>query len=93
MFSLLVSALENNYAIPLAALIISLTAFIFGVVRSHSSTLNSIEQAMSDRIEDLTKQLDDAKVEIRELNRRCQYLEGRNTQLMSKLLKLENGHD
>ncbi len=89
------AAAGTSYAIPLAALIVSAAALIYGVTRGRVSTLSSIEQAMSDRIEDLLRQLTEAKEEMRDCARRCKRLEQRNTELMARLLKLEhtNGDD
>jgi hypothetical protein len=86
--------------IALAAIILSAAGLIYGFRGGRVSTLAQIEEAMSDRIDDLVHQLEEAKAETREMRgelaecaKRCSGLEKARTDLLLRLARMKNGDD
>lgn len=55
---------------PVAAICISALSFLYTLSRGRVSTLSSIEQAQSNRIEDLCRQVDSLEDDLRDCERR-----------------------
>ncbi len=85
-------AAQADYAIPLAAFIVSAAALVYGVFGTRQSSSSSLEQAMADRITDLTNQVMLLREENKECARRTAQLERENLVMLRQLAKLENGH-
>ncbi len=92
MINAVLAAVAGDWSIPLAAVILSAAGLgygIFGTGRRDASS--SLEQAMSDRITDLTNQVAALRDDNKECARRCRDLERENLGMLRKLAKMENG--
>lgn len=80
-----------------AAIVIAMAGFIYtvynGVRQDRRSGMGQIEGALNDRINDLVRQVQEAKEEARECANQRKVLERENLKLMREIFKLENGHD
>ncbi len=85
-------AAQSDYAIPLSAFIVSAAALVYGVFGTRQSANNSLEQAMADRITDLTNQVMLLRDENKNCAQRCRDLESQNITMLRRLAKMENGH-
>lgn len=99
-------AATTDYAIPLAAFIVSCAAIGMTFLSQRTSRMGSLEQAMADRIDDLVRQLGEANDKIARLiadnkeirtelvgcSRNCETLRQENYKLLRKIEGLENGH-
>ncbi len=90
--NVLLAAAQSDYAVPLAAFIVSAAALIYGVFGTRQSASSSLEQAMADRITDLTNQVMLLREENKDCARRTAMLERENLNMLRKLAKMENGH-
>lgn len=81
----------GNWAIPLGALILSAAALAYSTLNFKRTGKSSFEQAMSDRITQLTAELQQVRADYLECGRRCKRLEDENYKLMRRLMRLENG--
>lgn len=87
-----VLAVSSDYAIPLAAFIVSAVGFAYGVWGSGRwSRMSGLEEAMAHRIDDLTGQIKELREQNRDCARRCRDLESENLAMLRKLAKMENG--
>lgn len=82
-----------DYSIPLAAFIVSAAALVYGVFGTgRFNRLSTMEQALNDRVADLTQQVNGLREENKECARRCRDLERENIELLRKVARMENGH-
>jgi hypothetical protein len=91
--ALLLALSSSDFAIPLGALILSAAALIYGVMGGRSETMTGIERALNDRITDLSHQVSELKIELRECASQRAAVERENVELMRQVFKLKNGGD
>ena len=87
-----VLAAAGDYSIPLAAFIVSAAGLAYGIFGAGRwNRMSSLEQAMNNRIEDLIRQLDDARGQLHDCASRCAKLEKENWKLARRISGLESG--
>ena len=79
----------GTYALPGAALIVSMVAVALSAYMGSRSTSGS---AQANRLSDLKDQVDELEEQLKECARDRHRLERQNLSLMQRILKLENGN-
>ena len=79
------------YAVPLAALIVSVAALVYGAMGGRRSTMSSIETSLNNRLTDLVRQVDELKEELHDCTKQRAALERENIALMRQVMNLKNG--
>ena len=87
----LVLADASLYAVPLAALIVSMCALVYGAMGGRRATMTGIEASLNNRLTDLVRQVDELKEELHECTRQRAALERENIVLMRQVMNLKNG--
>ena len=83
----------SEYAIPLAALIVSIAVTVYSVFGGGRwNKLTSFEEIQAERIKDLVGQLDKLREDNKDCARRCRDLERENLLMLRKLARIENGN-
>lgn len=86
-------ASSTDYTLPLAVLILSAVSLAYGIFGSGRwNRMSTFEQAQSDRIEDLVRQVEKLREDNKDCARRCRDLEQENITMLRKLARMENGH-
>jgi cell division protein FtsB len=83
----------SPYAIPLAALIVSAAALVYGAIGGRRTTMTGIEASLNNRLTDLVRQVDELKEELHECTRQRASLERENIALMRQVMNLRDGED
>jgi hypothetical protein len=85
------AAADATYAIPLAALIVSAAALVYGAMGGRRSTMTGIEASLNNRLTDLVRQVDDLRDDLKECVSQRAALERENVALMRQVMHLKNG--